>query len=91
MAMKFRGLLIAAVVLLVLAGVLYWSEHRKTPETTATATAPAQLVPVRAAAAEHTNGNGNGHDNGSGNGNGRHDPVADDSPDGEDDSAADEV
>jgi len=60
-------------------------------ETTATATAPAQLVPVRAAAAEHTNGNGNGHDNGSGNGNGRHDPVADDSPDGEDDSAADEV
>jgi hypothetical protein len=33
MAMKFRGLLIAAVVLLVLAGVLYWSEHRKTPDT----------------------------------------------------------
>ena len=36
--MKFRGLLVAVVVLLILAGVLYWSEHRKTPETTATAT-----------------------------------------------------
>jgi hypothetical protein len=33
--MKFRGLLAAAVVLLVLAGVLYWSEHRKTPEDAA--------------------------------------------------------
>jgi len=30
--MKFRGLLIAAVVLLILAGVLYWSEHRKAPD-----------------------------------------------------------
>jgi hypothetical protein len=33
--MKFRGLIAAAVVLLVLAGVLYWSQHRKTPEDTA--------------------------------------------------------
>jgi hypothetical protein len=36
--MKFRGLLAAVVVLLILAGVLYWSEHRKTPETASTAT-----------------------------------------------------
>jgi hypothetical protein len=31
--MKFRGLLIAAVVLLILACVLYWSDHRKAPDT----------------------------------------------------------
>lgn len=31
--MKFRGLLIAAVVLAALAGLLYWSSHRKTSET----------------------------------------------------------
>jgi hypothetical protein len=36
--MKFRGLLVAVVVLLILAGVLYWSEHRKTPDTTSTST-----------------------------------------------------
>jgi hypothetical protein len=43
--MKFRGLIAAAVVLLVLAGVLYWSEHRKTPENTAsTASSPAILT-----------------------------------------------
>src|ERR1035438_1396926 len=43
--MKFRSLIAAAVVLLILAGVLYWSEHRKTPESTAstTSTSPAIL------------------------------------------------
>jgi Domain of unknown function (DUF4340) len=43
--MKFRGLIAAAVVLLVLAGVLYWSEHRKTPpaSTTTASTSPAIL------------------------------------------------
>jgi hypothetical protein len=44
--MKFRGLLAAVVVLLILAGVLYWSEHRKTEDTTSTATpaSPAILI-----------------------------------------------
>ncbi len=44
--MKFRGLLAAVVILLILAGVLYWSEHRKTPDTTSTATpaSPAILI-----------------------------------------------
>jgi hypothetical protein len=43
--MKFRGLIAAAVILLVLAGVLYWSQHRKTPDDTApnASTAPAIL------------------------------------------------
>lgn len=43
--MKFRGLIAAAVVLLILAGVLYWSQHRKTPDTTAStaSTSPAIL------------------------------------------------
>lgn len=36
--MKFRGLLAAAVVLLVLGGVLYWSEHRKPKETASSVT-----------------------------------------------------
>jgi hypothetical protein len=31
--MKIRGLLVAAVVFCVLAGLLYWSEHRKTADT----------------------------------------------------------
>lgn len=39
--MKFRGLLAAAVVLLVLAGVLYWSEHRKPTENAASSAAEA--------------------------------------------------
>ena len=30
--MKFRGLIVAAAVLLVLSGALYWSQHRKTPD-----------------------------------------------------------
>lgn len=38
--MKFRGLLIAAVVLAILAGALYWSSHRKTPPTPAAPTTP---------------------------------------------------
>jgi len=38
--MKFRGLLIAVVVLVILGGVLYWSSHRKTPPAPATATLP---------------------------------------------------
>jgi Domain of unknown function (DUF4340) len=33
--MKLRGLIAAAVVLLVLAGVLYWSQHHKASESTA--------------------------------------------------------
>jgi Domain of unknown function (DUF4340) len=43
--MKFRSLIAAAVVLLVLAGVLYWSQHRKTPDDTAStaSTSPAIL------------------------------------------------
>jgi hypothetical protein len=38
--MKLRGLLIAAVVLAILGGVLYWSSHRKTPPTPASAATP---------------------------------------------------
>jgi hypothetical protein len=34
---KFRSLIVAASVLLVLAGVLYWSQHRKTPDQSLTA------------------------------------------------------
>jgi hypothetical protein len=43
--MKFRSLIAAAVVLLILAGVLYWSQHRKAPEDTAStaSTSPAIL------------------------------------------------
>jgi hypothetical protein len=37
--MKFRGLLIAAIVLAALTGTLYWSNHRKPPETAGTASA----------------------------------------------------
>lgn len=40
--MKFRGLIVAAIVLLVLAGVLYWSQHHK-PKETASGTTPAIL------------------------------------------------
>jgi hypothetical protein len=44
--MKFRGLLIAAIVLAALTGTLYWSNHRKPPETTGTASAdtPPKIV-----------------------------------------------
>ena len=37
--MKLRGLIVAALVLLALAGMLYWSEHRKPDETAKAATA----------------------------------------------------
>jgi hypothetical protein len=37
--MKFRGLLVAAIVLAALTGTLYWSNHRKPPESTGTASA----------------------------------------------------
>jgi len=40
--MKFRGLLIAVVVLLVLGGLLYWSNHRKTAEENAATPASTQ-------------------------------------------------
>jgi Domain of unknown function (DUF4340) len=38
--MKLRGLLIAAAVLAILGGLLYWSSHRKTPPTPISATTP---------------------------------------------------
>lgn len=45
--MKFRGLIAAAVILLALAGVLYWSQHRKTPETTpSTASATPAILKI---------------------------------------------
>jgi hypothetical protein len=37
--MKFRGLLVAAIVLAALTGTLYWSNHRKPPEIAGTASA----------------------------------------------------
>lgn len=42
--MKFRGLLIAGLVLLVLGGVLFWSEHRKPAEEHPNSTASASPV-----------------------------------------------
>lgn len=39
--MKIRGLVVASVVFFILAGVLYWSEHRKPSEDTAKAAADA--------------------------------------------------
>ena len=42
--MKIRGLLIAALVFFILAGVLYWSNHRKPAEETAKASADAAPV-----------------------------------------------
>ena len=42
--MKFRSLIVAASVLLVLAGVLYWSQHRKTPDQSLTATNTTPLI-----------------------------------------------
>jgi hypothetical protein len=40
--MKFRGLILAALVLIVLAGFLYWSDHKKATETSK----PAETTPV---------------------------------------------
>jgi hypothetical protein len=43
--MKIRGLIVAALVFFALAGVLYWSEHRKPEETTkAAADAPPSIL-----------------------------------------------
>ena len=43
--MKCRGLLIAVVVLVILSGTLYWSQHRKQPDETAAApTPPAPVI-----------------------------------------------
>jgi hypothetical protein len=42
--MKTGGLLVAAAVLAALTGVLYWSDHHKTPESTA---APAEAPPPK--------------------------------------------
>jgi Domain of unknown function (DUF4340) len=39
--MKIRGLLVAAVIFFILAGLLYWSEHRKPAEDTVKASADA--------------------------------------------------
>ena len=44
--MKFRGLLAAVVVLLILAGVLYWSNHRRTPETNSSASAGTPILKI---------------------------------------------
>ena len=42
--MKFRGLIVAVIVLAALAGVLYWSQHRKTPIETATVPAATPAI-----------------------------------------------
>ncbi len=42
--MKFRGLIIAAVVLLILGGLLYWSNHRKKPDENITATNTTPII-----------------------------------------------
>lgn len=39
--MKIRGLMVAALLFIVLAGILYWSEHRKPGDETSTASANA--------------------------------------------------
>src|SRR5581483_11940767 len=44
--MKFRSLLAAAVVLLVLGGVLYWSEHRKPKENTSSSSQSPTILNV---------------------------------------------
>lgn len=44
--MKFRSLLAAAVVLLVLGGVLYWSEHRKPKENASSSSQSPTIVKV---------------------------------------------
>ena len=42
--MNVRGLNVAVVVLAALAGVLYWSEHRKAPEENAVPATPAPVI-----------------------------------------------
>ncbi len=48
--MNFRGLIIAVVVLGALAGVLYWSQHRKPPEAAVPASTTPVILKVNAAA-----------------------------------------
>jgi hypothetical protein len=48
--MKFRGLIAAAVVLLALGGVLYWSEHHKPAENSASSSNTPAIVKVDPAA-----------------------------------------
>src|SRR5580700_9154252 len=54
--MKLRSLLVAVVVLLILGGVLYWTQHRKTPDAASTAspTTPAIVNLEPAAVASFT-------------------------------------
>jgi hypothetical protein len=52
--MNFRGLSVAVFVLAVLAGVLYWSQHRKTPEESAVSTPNAAPVILKVDAADVT-------------------------------------
>jgi Domain of unknown function (DUF4340) len=47
--MKFRGLIVAVVVLGALGGVLYWSQHRKPPEEVAPASTTTVILKVNAA------------------------------------------
>jgi uncharacterized protein DUF4340 len=42
--MKFRGLIVAVIVLAALAGVLYWSQHRKPPAENATVPAATPAI-----------------------------------------------
>lgn len=44
--MKFSGLLAAAIILLILAGVLFWSNHRKPAETTTAANATPAILKI---------------------------------------------
>jgi hypothetical protein len=47
--MKFRGLLVAAIVLAALTGTLYWSNHRKPAESTASADAAPKILTLNQA------------------------------------------
>src|SRR5579875_2338567 len=49
MDMRFRGLLAAAVVLLVLAGLLLWSNHRKPSGNTSSTNSTPAVVTVKPA------------------------------------------
>ena len=50
--MNFRGLMVAVVVLAILGGVLYWSQHRKPPEDNAATSASATPVILKVDPAE---------------------------------------
>ena len=47
MPVNFRGLIVAVIVLAVLGGVLYWSQHRKPAEESAAVSANAAPVIVK--------------------------------------------